>query len=386
MAATDGYRESEVDPVLGQAAAECAAFYNGPRSWNQAMFGGAALEGAGPHGTFPEPDFKVSINKTFEFVSIFGPALYYENPVRTVKPRVPASIPADFFSDVETWAALMRQEDLRIRMDGLRGVLLESYLNWTPREFGLDRESRLAIDEALIKGRGTLWVELYRPPGSPIKVVKSQWESVDDFLIDPDATGLRDATWIARRRCQPTWLVERDYGLRRGSVRGNCESLDTRAMIGAGPDASSLEGPDWPYERKRGLTNDLVVFYQVWSKMGLGGRLWNQPASYRAATDVFGDYCYLVLADAHPFPFNCPPDVSSDPSFGRDPRAVFARFAWPTPFWYDDGWPVQVLDFHAQHRCTWPLPHLRSGMGELKFLQWVWSFLMGHIRTTTRDF
>lgn len=396
------YDESEIDPVLrsvcnswiqkihmasrrkqevfGDAADECAAFYNGPKSWDELMRGGFVDggSGAGATNTFPSPDFKVSVNKTFEFVTIFGPALYYENPVRTVKPRMPVQIPWDFFPSPDMWQALMDQENLRVRTDGLRGVLLETYLNWTPTEFLLDKEARSAIDEALIKGRGCAWVELYQPPGTDFRVIRTQWETVDDLLVDPDASSMSKATWIARRRCMPTWQVERDYGLRRGSIKGNMESNATQGL--------AISSTEVQYDRKRGMTNDLIVFWQIWSKMGLGGRLSQQSPGIRAACEPFGDYCYIVVAENVAFPFNCPPDVSNDPGFAADPPKVFSRFAWPIPTWYTDEWPVSELDFHQQHNCPWPLPHLKAAMGELKFLNWVMSFLMGKIRTTSRDF
>jgi hypothetical protein len=402
MAGFERYAEAEIDPVLrsvcyqwtqkirqaanfkretfGRYAEECANFYNGPRSWDELMMGGMdfGIDGTGVDSNYPEPDFKVNVNKAFEFVTIFGPALYYENPVRTVKPRMPVQIPWDFFPDPMTWQMLMQEEQIRVRTDGLRSVLLETYLNWTPLEFMLQRESRSAIDEALIKGRGCLWTELYKPPGSNFRVVRSKWESVDDLVIDPDATSLSNATWIARRRCLPSWQIERDYGLRRGSIRGNLESQATQSF--------SMNSSEIQYDRKRGLTNDLLIFWQIWSKMGLGGRLWNQQPSIRAATEPFGDYCYMVVAETIPFPLNCPPDVYNDPGFGSDPRAIFSRFAWPTPFWSKDRWPVACLDFHQQHNCPWPLQHLKAGMGELKFLNWVASFLLGHARSSLRDF
>jgi hypothetical protein len=327
---------------------------------------------------FPVPMFKVSVNKAFEFVTIFGPALYYENPVRTVKPRMPVQLPPQFFGNPMLYQTVMMQENLRVMTDGLRGVLLEAQLNYTPYEFGLANEARLAIDESLIKGRGCLWTELYTPPGSPTRVVRSVWESVDDLCVDPDAPSLAKATWIARRKVLPVWQVERDYGLRRGSLKGNLESQVSQAVIDYNDDLK--------YDRKRGLTNDLIVLWQVWSKMGLGGRITGVKPSMRAALEPFGDYCFLVVAEGVPYPLNVPPDVQMDPEFGADPQKVYGRVAWPTPFWADDDWPVSCLDFHAVHNSAWPMAHLKAGMGELKFLNWVMSFLMGKIRTTSRDF
>src|SRR4051812_11264923 len=97
---TQTYDESEIDPVFRtvaghwmtkikfakdhkkkvfQAAAdECLSFYAGPKSWDDIMNGGG---GASSAEDIIAPSFKVSVNKCFEFVTIFGPALYFENPV-----------------------------------------------------------------------------------------------------------------------------------------------------------------------------------------------------------------------------------------------------------------------------------------------------------------
>ena len=45
----------------------------------------------------------------------------------------------------------------------------------------------MAIDEALITGRGCLWTELFQPPGVSFRTVRSSWDSVDALLVDPDA-------------------------------------------------------------------------------------------------------------------------------------------------------------------------------------------------------
>ena len=176
----DRYEDQEIDPVFRtvvntwmkkianardhkrqvfqEAANECLSFYSGPRSWEDALGGDA---GVSNKDEVVEPTFKVSVNKTFEFVTIFGPALYYENPVRTVKPRMPVIIPPQFFGpNVLLYQSMINQENQRVLTDGLKSVLLEAYLNWTPIEFKLEVEARMAIDEALIKGRGCLWTEL----------------------------------------------------------------------------------------------------------------------------------------------------------------------------------------------------------------------------------
>lgn len=393
----DSYSDNEIDPVLRavcshwmkkiqaaikhrddvfqRTATECMSFFEGPRSWNELM--GSEIGG---HNDEDEIDlsFRVHVNKTFEFVTIFGPALYFENPVRTVKPRMPVVIPQQFFPSPLVYQALVQAESQRVQLDGLKSVLLESYLNWVPNEFGLSEEARQAIDQALITGRGCLWTELYTPPGTEMSVVSSCFDATINLVCDPDAESFDKCKWIARRCVHPVWQVERDYGLRRGSLRGNCESQARQSDIDTNEDGL--------YDRRRGLTNDLLVYWKVYSKMGFGGRLSGINRGITAPLEMFGDYCYLAVAENVPFPLNLPPDDTSDPSFSSNPEAIFAKVAWPTPFWANDAWPVEVLDFHKVAGVPWPMAHLKAGMGELRFLNWTMSFLMGKIRNTTRDF
>jgi hypothetical protein len=365
--------------VFDELAQQCMQFYNGPRSWDELMGSNlTTLGGINAEEGFPSPDFKVVVNKTFEFVTIFGPTLYYENPVRVARPRMPVTIPPDFFPNPQVYQSLMAAEDQQMRIGGLRGVLLETLLNYIPFEFDLAKESRRAIDEALIKGRGCIWSELYIPPGTNWKLVRSQYDTVDHLFCDVDAPRFEDCKWIARRRIHPVWQVERDYNLRRGSLRGNFESMSQQANI--------MLDENLLFDRKRGFTNDLLVYYQLWSKMGVGGRLSGMSTALRGPLEMFGDYVYLVVAENTPFPLNCSPDVTADPSFGSDPSVVFEKFAWPTPFWANEKWPVTVLDFHDIPNCPWPMAHLKAAMGELKFLNWAMSWLMGRLRTSARDF
>lgn len=387
------YADSEIDPVFRQvvshwltkltaakenkrkvfqaAADECMSFYNGPRSWDDLMGGEGGL---GQAKDTIDPSFKVSVNKTFEFVTIFGPVLFSENPVRTVKPRMPVVIPQEFFPNPMVYQAMVQAENQRVMIDGLRSVLLEAYLNWTPVEFRLNEAARQTIEEALIKGRGCSWTELYTPPGTDMRVVRTFFDSVDNLQVDPDAECVERCMWVARRCVHPVWQVERDFGLRPGSLKGNVESQAKQADIET--------DDDHQYDRKRGYTNDLLRYWKIYSKMGIGGRLQGVNQHYKEPLEIFGDYCYLAIADNCPFPLNLSPDAIKNPN----PQEIFARTAWPTPFWGDDEFPVTLLDFHKIPQSPWPLAHLKAGMGELKFLNWCMSFLMGKIRNTTRDF
>ena len=396
------YSQSEIDPILNaicihwiskirfaydykrrifsDTADECMQFYNGPRSWDELMGSQIGTGGISAEEGFPSPDFKVVVNKTFEFVTIFGPTLYYENPTRLARPRAPIQVPPELFPNPAMYYPIMVQEDRNVRINGLRGVCLETYLNYLPNEFGLADQSRSAIEEALIKGRGCLWTELYQPPGTTWKVVRTMYDSVDHLFVDPDAMSFHQAQWIAKRCIHPVWQVERDFGLRRGSLRGNYESMAQQAAV--------MLDENLQYDRRRGFTNDLLVYYKIWSKMGMGGRLAGINQAYRGPLEMFGDFCYLVVAENTPFPLNLSPDVVNAPGFANDPEQVFARTSWPTPFWAigHDEWPVSTLDFHKIPNTAWPMAHLKAAMGELKFLNWVMSFIMGRVRTASRDF
>jgi hypothetical protein len=360
------------DEVFSKGADECQSFFDGPKDWNELMGRGSCLTS---DGGFPELDFKVSVNKTFEFVTIFGPSMYYENPVRTAKPFMPVIIPPDFFPDPSMYQAVMMQENQRIKADGLRGVLLEAVMNWSPNDFKLSDEARQSIDEALIKGRGCMWTELYRSPSGAVRAVRSFFDSVEALLIDPDAESFDSAKWIARRKGMAVWEAERLYGLREGSLKGHGESLAKQADVDSDDDLK--------YERRQGKTNDLIVIYHIYSKMGIGGRMMDSDSELVRGLDLFGDYCQVIVAEGVPFPLNLPPDITSDPNQTRE--TIFDRTNWPIPFWEARAWPVRVLDFHKVAKSAWPTQHLKAGMGELKFLNWVMSFLMGKLRTTLRD-
>jgi hypothetical protein len=158
------------------------------------------------------------------------------------------------------------------------------------------------------------------------------------------------------------------------------ESQAIQAEIAANEDAQ--------FDRKRGLTNDLLVYWKIYSKMGIGGRLTGLPRRMRGPLEMFGDYTYMVVAKDVPFLLNLPPDVTEKAGSGDGGVAteVLDRVAWPTPFWSHGGWPVTCLDFHQVPNSPWPMAHLRAGLGELKFLNWAMSFIAGKIRNTCRDF
>jgi hypothetical protein len=389
-------------------ADECMRFFNGPYEFMYGLKYSRASDSftyTGSEEKAPRPAFAMTVNKAAEMVQLFGPVLYHRNPVRTVNPRKLPEIPPGIsqmmamsmmsqmgvgmggmmgggmppggmmggIPQMDPQAMLLmqqQQQQMAMEVDYTRSILLDHYLNFTPTALDLKRECRNMIDEALIKGMGVLWHEVYYPRGAQFKMVGSFHDTVDNLVVDPDVDSLADAKWIARKCVHPVWQVEAEYGLAPGTLKGNLESTDQQVSIAGSPSGE--------YDRKRGLTNDLICYWKIYSKMGMGSRLSGIDKS-AAELDVFGDYIYLAICEHHDFPLNVPEEAL------MDPEEVTQRLQWETPFWADDAWPFTALSFHWVPKRVWPMSHLKPGLGELKFINWAYSFLAGKIRTACRD-
>lgn len=363
-------------------AKECMRFFNGPYDFMYGLkyrTGSSGFVFAGDDD-MPRPSFCMTVNKVAEMVEIFGPVLYHRNPIRQVNPRKVPQIPIEIFGNPDdpyvqqTYMPIFQQVEQERHVDKARAGLLEFYLNYTPTALDLKSNSRNAIDEAIIKGLGTLWHEVYQPVGSDVKMVGSFFDTVDNLVIDPDLESLEGAKWIARRCVHPVWEVERMYGMRPGSLKGSLESNSQQATVNVDQDGD--------YRRKQGVTNDLVVYWKIYSKMGLGNRLMGARAKLEEAPDFesFGDWVFLAVCDTCEHPLNIPPQI------WQDQNAIQQAIQWETPFWADDSWPFTPLAFHWVPREVYPMSHLKPGMGELKFINWAYSFLAGKIRSASRDF
>jgi len=373
-------------------AEECMRFFDGPYDW---LYGprltyNRSFDFAGEDG-LPGPSARITVNKTAELVQLFGPALYHRNPVRKVNPRhVPEPSPLMYGDPAaDPMAQFVFQQDLQMvrgqwEADRARADLLERYLNYTPTALDLKTESRWAITEALIKGMGCLWSQHHKPPGAVMAWSGSFFDSVDNLLLDPDADSIRDIKWMARKRTRPCWEVERQWGLQPGHLQGQAglESYSQQAAV-----ANDAAGD---YRRKQGRTSDLCVYWEVYSKMGLGGRLAGVDKGKAQSLDQAGDYVYLVLCEHCPYPLNLPPpfcDAMLMPEAAPEIQSELqARAGWPTPFWADGGWPMTPIVFHWRPGKLWPMSHMKPGIGELMFLNWAWSFLASKVRRASRDF
>lgn len=377
-------------------ADEAARFFDGPYDWLYAGWkkgDSGHLRMAATDEPLPGPSVEMTINKTAELVQLFGPALYHRNPYRKVNARQPPELPMELYGDPNDPNLQMYFQQLQMQKmqmgaaDRSRALLLQHFLNYTPDALDLKTHSRWAIDEALIKGMGVLWTNPTNPTAGG-KLVGSFYGSVDDLFLDPDAETIDECKWVARRCRHPVWEVERQYGLPAGTLRSaaNMESYTQAAAV----NASGENDGDWL--RKKGESCDLITYYKVWSKMGLGGRLSGMPQDKGDQYDGLGEFVYLVVCESCNYPLNIPKDLcelvcNDDPNVRMQAQQQALQFTqWETPYWADDAWPFTPIAFHWRPRKLWPMSHMKPVMGELQLINWIMSMLAAKIRVACRDF
>jgi len=359
------------------------------------------------------PKFKITIHKAFELVSIFGPMLYWRNPTRSAEPRKPMEMPQDYLADrmglspevfqmaqmagqngqppdpqaqmaqfqvqqfQQQFSQIQQQQFRDASTRSLRAELMKRMLNWTPYELRLHRHAERAITEALVKGRGLLFSEPYRPPGSSTTMIGSFWRTVDKFYVDPDAEDIYDAWWISIEYTLPTWKAERKWNHPKGSLEnaGSEESLTAQGEMEHHPDTDA--------RRAMNRTQDLMTVHEIWSRCGVGARLTNVTSPLKDKLDRYcGDYCHLVVAEGVPFPLNMP----SKRLFSANNEEVQRAFQWPTPHWRDGKWPCAILDFYSSPRSVWPVAPMAPGLGELMALNVFIAHLANRVWMSSRDF
>lgn len=243
--------------------------------------------------------FSATINKTFEAVKIFGPALYEQNPVRLVTARNAG----DPFPEV-----------------------LNKFLNYTTVELDRRRHARMAIDETLIKGAGIGWTEMDAHTG----LVYSAYKSIDDLLLDPDARCPEDIWWLALRCREPIWNFKRMYGDAAKDVKPS------------GDDGTKSDS-------KESQSQDYVTYWKIFSKMGDGLRVKKETENTAddGANDRSRDFKYIIIAPEGkpvfignwPTPFWADARTMGWPcallDFAREPNSV-----WPIPI-LKAGLPLQ---------------------------------------------
>jgi hypothetical protein len=363
-------------------AREAMDFFDGPHNWF--WRDEYSRNEFGYNRSITPPGFRMQVNRVFEAVKLFASVIYHRNPVRTVTPKKYPTIPPESLGldpnnpeIVSQFQAALEQTALEEGSKKVVSSLVESYLNYTPGELDLKTHSRRVVDEAIIKGAGVWWTELVNDQSTGVRMVGSFADSVDNLVLDPDATEIEDITWCARRCIHPIDVVARQYGLDVDDLRGN---LEGRTLSRPEDMYAAGRGQEDPRSNmaRIGKTNDLMTYWKVWSKTGFGDRLKDAPKDQRGFFDAIGDNAYIVVADGVKFPLNVPPKMLQeevDEGTGL-PASMFTAVQWPIPFWSDsNGWPFTMLAFHRKPGYVWPISHIKPGIPELRFLCWAFSFL-----------
>lgn len=388
-------RAEKAKSTFDDVARQCRVFFKGTDDfWADENKGGC-------YGKYMDasmrPKFRMTMSKAFELVALFGPMLFFRNPQRHVAGRkgvdvipeifpLPPGVPPEQSQQVQAqqMQQVQMQQKQKQKVDDVRAQVLEKVLNYMPVEQpgnGLYAHGRRAIQEALITGRGCLWPELYQPAGSQTKLVGSFYDTVDNLLIDPGCMrpDMSDAYWISKKVQEPAWKLEREYGLRAGSLEGHKES--TEALSEANANTKQQD-------RRDGKTKDLVTYYKVWSKTGIGYRFNSQKEQVglqneylKQIDEAVGDYAFMVIVPGVPYPINMPPERLAE----AQEEDVRAAFAWPVEHWRDGAWPVKVIDFYEDEAGPWPIAPLRPAMGAIVFVNLMLSTLAERGVEGTKD-
>jgi hypothetical protein len=149
---------------------------------------------------------------------------------------------------------------------------------------------------------------------------------------------------------------------------------------------SMEEDRGYKMKKKNGKTNDLIVYWKIWSKTGFGHTLKGAPKEFAQMFDALGPNCYLVVAEGVDYPLNVPKEIAlEEPDETGLPNSLFTRTRWPIPFYADhNGWPFTPFQCHRKPGSVWPISHMKPGMPELKFLNWALSFLATRVMISSK--
>lgn len=332
------------------------------------------------------PRFRITINKAFEMVAVFGPNLMWEVPHRKVEPKKPIPLPPELFGQDEQGQMMlqhmMMQQQAESGRDKLVAYLMDCWLNYTPREQpsgGLAGHAERAKVDALVKGRGILTTRPYRMPGSGRQLTGAFYTDPFDLFMDPDFKSVDECRWMAIRHIEPYYEVEERFQLPAGSLKNRAVSESSWMYSELLTDDQSAA------KRSAGQTGDNIVWYEIYSKSGVGCRNTTVDSPIREhLEDVVGKYAYVAVCADVPYPLNMPSEKIRNSSVSDDD--VRQAFQWPVPFWADDRWPCEFLDFYHNPQSSWPIAPLAPGLGELKLLNFLVSWLANRTWSSSRDF
>lgn len=354
---------------------------------------GTSSDRAFPDGEYPYHTAR--INKSFEFIALMIPYVFASVPHRLATSRVPA-LPADLMAMLSQMGPETVQ---RHAMEKAAASLLTWWLNYLPGQTGLAAESRAALPEAFCKGRGVLWHELVSTPNGVIP--GSFYESVDGLFLDSDSERVADCSFIIRKRRMAAWKLSEIYKIPVDQIRGAGRSslrLSADAVI-AESHQSDNERDDSSYRDdssdKPNTAGDVVVFYEIYSRMGLGWQLPDAPQSATERGDEeitanliealaeTGPFVRLVIIPGMSHPLNLPRHIMTGTGAVS---AIVEALKWPIPFHVDQfsPWPCSMLDFYRESSNPWAISPLRAALPLQRFIDHVITYIMNRARHASR--
>jgi hypothetical protein len=330
------------------------------------------------------PKFKITSNIAYENVAIYLPLLYWEMARRKYVPSKSVNL------DYRTLAAgnpeaeafyeqIAQRQAMQDARKEMRSHLIEHILNYFQEEQpwgGLSSHSECALFEMLTKGCGFLRTEAYQYPFSDRTLVGSFFESVDDVLVDGDCTDplWETANWIAIRHQTLVRDTEELFHMPEGM-------LDEYATVTSNNAAYlAAQGTPGPVKGSGHIVRNVIEWYEIFSRAGFGNRLAGKrsppidPAFDRARGQVrVGNqlvddrFVYLCICKKCPYPLNLPAPFFDD--MRADNEWVKVQTDWPTEYWRDNKWPVQMIYQHPHSgKSAWPEAMLSPALGEMACL------------------
>ncbi len=329
------------------------------------------------------PKFKITSNVAYENVALYLPLLFWEMATRKVIPnrsmQLDYRVLAGGNPEAEAYYEQVAQKQaMQDERNHQRSLIQEHCLNYFAEEQpwgGLASASETAIFEMLTKGAGFLRTEAYQFPFSDRTLVGSFFESVDNILVDGDCMDplWESAQWIAIRHQTPIRETEEHFGAEVGAYTEFATMTSNNAAYqvsqGAGPGKTAY------------VDRNVIEWYEIFSRAGFGNRLTGKPVPQIAENfdearrdrdpetgEPIGPqnpYAYLCICPKCPYPLNLPSAAFAT----MEPEEVKTRTDWPTEFWRDNKWPVEMLYQHPHSGTSaWPEAMLSPALGEMMCL------------------
>jgi len=310
---------------------------------------------------------RTRLNKAREFISLMLPYVHERLPHFSAEPRM-RHLPADLQALAPNSGPKPEQQ--------LASWLQEFWINYLLAENDLYGESRRAIPEGLVKGRGVVWHAMSEGTAGQIPVV--EYDSVDNLLIDADCTQYREAGFIIRECWTPTWRMEDMFGVPAKEIRAAFTSHHAQAQ--AGPNESPA--------RVLREEQDICHWFQVWSRIGIGYRLRGAPeekSPLGEAIDSLGRHVWLAIVPGMRYPLNLRPDLLETGEHTIE--KIKSEISWPIAFFEDrsNPWPTSFMDIYPNGDNPWATSPLESSMPHLIFLDRLQAYIEARMRITARD-